>query len=150
MSEPPPGIFEGDAHVFPLRVYYEDTDAAGIVYYANYLRYAERARTEMMRSLGLNHSGMMAAEGVVFAVRHCTADFLAPARLDDRLEVVTRITGLRGASLGMEQRVSRDGADLVRMTLMLACMTLTGRPSRIPGTLRADLTDYHNKGKRLK
>lgn len=150
MSEPPPGILEGDTHVFPLRVYYEDTDAAGIVYYANYLRFAERARTEMMRSLGLNHSGMMAAEGVVFAVRHCSADFLAPARLDDRLEVVTRITGLRGASLGMEQRVRRDGADLVRMSLKLACMTLTGRPSRIPGALRADLKDYHNKGKRLK
>jgi acyl-CoA thioester hydrolase len=150
VSEPPPGIFDGDAHVFPLRVYYEDTDAAGIVYYANYLRYAERARTEMMRSLGLNHSEIMAAEGVVFAVRHCTADFLAPARLDDRLDVVTRITDLRGASLGMEQRVRRDGADLVRMSLKLACMKLTGRPSRIPGTLRADLMDYHNKGKRLK
>jgi len=136
--------------VFPLRVYYEDTDAAGIVYYANYLRFAERARTEMMRSLGLNHSIMMAAERVVFAVRHCTADFLAPARLDDQLEVVTRITQLRGASLGMEQRVRRDGADLVRMSLKLACMTLSGRPSRIPGTLRADLKDYHNNGKRLK
>jgi acyl-CoA thioester hydrolase len=131
--------------VYPLRVYYEDTDAAGIVYYANYLRFAERARTEMMRSLGLNHSGMMAEEGVVFAVRHCTADFLAPARLDDWLEVVTRITGLRGASLGMEQWVRRDGADLVRMSLKLACMTLAGRPSRIPATLRADLEEFRNR-----
>jgi acyl-CoA thioester hydrolase len=131
--------------VYPLRVYYEDTDAAGIVYYANYLRFAERARTEMMRSLGLNHSGMMAEEGVVFAVRHCTADFLAPARLDDWLEVVTRITGLRGASLGLEQWVRRDGADLVRMSLKLACMTLAGRPSRIPATLRADLEEFRNR-----
>ena len=145
MSEPPPGVFDGAAHVFPLRVYYEDTDAAGIVYYANYLRFAERARTEMMRSLGLNHSGMMAEEGVVFAVRHCTADFLAPARLDDWLEVVTRITGLRGASLGMEQWVRRDGADLVRMSLKLACMTLAGRPSRIPATLRAHLEEFRNR-----
>ena len=144
------GAFHGDAHVFPLRVYYEDTDAAGIVYYANYLRFAERARTEMMRSLGVNHSGLMAADGIAFAVRHCSADFLAPARLDDRLEVVTRITELRGASLGVEQRVRRDGADLVRMSLRLACMTLAGRPSRIPATLRADLNDYHNKGQRLK
>jgi len=144
------GSFHGDAHVFPLRVYYEDTDAAGIVYYANYLRFAERARTEMMRSLGVNHSGLMAVDGIAFAVRHCSADFLAPARLDDRLEVVTRITELRGASLGVEQRVRRDGADLVRMSLRLACMTLAGRPSRIPATLRADLNDYHNKGKRLK
>ncbi len=145
MSEPPPGVFDGTAHVYPLRVYYEDTDAAGIVYYANYLRFAERARTEMMRSLGLNHSGMMAEEGVVFAVRHCTADFLAPARLDDWLEVVTRITGLRGASLGMEQWVRRDGADLVRMSLKLACMTLAGRPSRIPATLRAHLEEFRNR-----
>ena len=145
MSDPPPGVFDGAAHVYPLRVYYEDTDAAGIVYYANYLRFAERARTEMMRSLGLNHSGMMAEEGVVFAVRHCTADFLAPARLDDWLEVVTRITGLRGASLGMEQWVRRDGADLVRMSLKLACMTLAGRPSRIPATLRADLEEFRNR-----
>ena len=145
MSEPPPGAFDGAAHVFSVRVYYEDTDAAGIVYYANYLRFAERARTEMMRSLGLNHSGMMAEEGVVFAVRHCTADFLAPARLDDWLEVVTRITGLRGASLGMEQWVRRDGADLVRMSLKLACMTLAGRPSRIPATLRADLEEFRNR-----
>ncbi len=145
MSDPPPGAFDGHAHVYPLRVYYEDTDAAGIVYYANYLRFAERARTEMMRSLGLNHSGMMAEEGVVFAVRHCTADFLAPARLDDWLEVVTRITGLRGASLGMEQWVRRDGADLVRMSLKLACMTLAGRPSRIPATLRAHLEEFRNR-----
>ena len=145
MSEPLVGVFEGDSHMFPLRVYYEDTDAAGMVYHANYLRFAERARTEMLRSVGLNHSGMMAAEGVVFAVRHCTADYLAPARLDDRLEVVTRITGLRGASLGMEQRVRRDGTDLVRMFLKLACMTLSGRPSRIPRTLRTDLEDFRNR-----
>lgn len=148
MSEPSSGAFSGDEHVLPLRVYYEDTDAAGIVYYANYLRFAERARTEMMRAFGLNHSGMMATEGVVFAVRHCAAEFLAPARLDDRLDVVTRITGLRGASLDMEQRIRRDGADLVCMSFKLACMTLSGRPSRIPGTLRVDLEDFRNRNDR--
>jgi acyl-CoA thioester hydrolase len=131
--------------VFPLRVYYEDTDAAGIVYYANYLRFAERARTEMMRALGIEHSGLMAAAGVVFAVRRCSADYLAPARLDDRLKVVTRITDVRGASLGLEQTVRRDAADLVRMHLKLACMTVAGRPARIPGTLRAELEDLRNR-----
>jgi acyl-CoA thioester hydrolase len=131
--------------VFSLRVYYEDTDAAGIVYYANYLRFAERARTEMMRALGVEHSELRAAAGIVFAVRRCSADYLAPARLDDRLEVVTRITDLRGASLGLEQTVRRDAADLVRMHLKLACMTVAGRPARIPGTLRAELEDLRNR-----
>ena len=145
MSEPPPGAFDGAEHVFSVRVYYEDTDAAGIVYYANYLKFAERARTEMMRALGIEHSGLMAAAGVVFAVRRCSADYLAPARLDDRLEVVTRITDVRGASLGLEQTIRRDAADLVRMHLKLACMTVAGRPARIPGTLRAELEDLRNR-----
>jgi acyl-CoA thioester hydrolase len=145
VNRPPPGDFDGDAHLFPLRVYYEDTDAAGIVYYANYLRFAERARTEMMRALGVEHSELMAAAGIAFAVRRCSADYLAPARLDDRLEVVTRITDLRGASLGLEQTVRRDAADLVRMHLKLACMTVAGRPARIPGTLRAELEDLRNR-----
>jgi acyl-CoA thioester hydrolase len=145
VNRPPRGDFDGDAHVFPLRVYYEDTDAAGIVYYANYLRFAERARTEMMRALGVEHLELMAADGIAFAVRRCSADYLAPARLDDRLEVVTRITDLRGASLGLEQTVRRDAADLVRMHLKIACMTVAGRPARFPGTLRAELEDLRNR-----
>ena len=75
----PSGTVQGDVHHFPLRVYYEDTDAAGIVYYANYLKFAERARTEMLRLLGFEHGEMRRDSGRAFAVRHCSADYLAPA-----------------------------------------------------------------------
>ncbi|MGF1640741.1 MAG: tol-pal system-associated acyl-CoA thioesterase [Rhodospirillales bacterium] len=147
-SDPPAGAFDGDAHLLPIRVYYEDTDAAGLVYYANYLRFAERARTEMMRMLGVDHPGLMATDGVVFAVRHCSADYLAPARLDDPLQVVTRLAEVRGVSLTLDQRVRRDGTDLVRIGLKLVCMTLTGRPARIPAALRARLATHLNRSNR--
>ncbi len=127
-----------DEHIFRLRVYYEDTDAGGVVYYANYLRFAERARTEMLRDRGIESSRLMAEEGVAFAVRRCAADYLRPARLDDRLEVRTRLKALGGASLDLEQRIVReaDGAEAVRLDLTLACMTLAGKAARIPATVR--------------
>ena len=93
----------------PLRVYYEDTDAAGIVYYANYLKFAERGRTEMMRELGFAHSGIAAETGIVFTVRRLSADYRLPARLDDLLSVETRIVEIGGATLLLDQRVCRDG-----------------------------------------
>src|SRR5712671_6087187 len=86
-------------HRFGLRVYYEDTDAGGVVYYANYLKFAERARTEMLRHVGFEQEALRRTTGRVFAVRHCSADYLAPARLDDELVVETRLTALGGASL---------------------------------------------------
>lgn len=147
---PSPGRFDGPAHRFPVRVYYEDTDAAGIVYHANYLRFCERARTEMMRLLGASHSRMVAETGVSFAVRTCEIDYLRPARLDDALEIVTRIVDIGGASLDAEQRVFRTGAggtdapepgpvELVRVRLKLACMTREGRPVRLPIPVRRAL-----------
>ncbi len=99
------------AHVFPVRVYYEDTDTAGIVYYANYLKFAERARTEMLRAAGIEQRVLAEETGVAFAVRSCSADYLAPARLDDLLEIRTRVAGLQGATIEMEQSVTRDGQD---------------------------------------
>ena len=84
MTEAGSGFVDG-VHVFSMRVYYEDTDAAGIVYYANYLKFAERARTEMLRALGTDQSRLAAEQGIAFAVRRCTADYLKPARLDNRL-----------------------------------------------------------------
>jgi acyl-CoA thioester hydrolase len=102
------GRLEGIDHVFPVRVYYEDTDAAGIVYYANYLRFAERARTEMVRLTG-GEGACVGEDGVrvAFAVRHCTADYRRPAKLDDLLNLRTRIRRVHGASLDMEQMVMR-------------------------------------------
>jgi acyl-CoA thioester hydrolase len=120
------------AHVFPVRVYYEDTDAAGIVYYANYLKFAERARTEMLRARGVGLRALEESDGVVFAVRRVAVEYLSPARLDDKLEVHSRIAAVRGASIEAEQDVVRDGKDLARMTLTLACVARSGRPARLP------------------
>jgi len=123
-------------HVFPLRVYFEDTDAGGVVYYANYLRYAERARSEWLRSLGFESSNYMESDGVAFAVRHCEADFIKPARLDDQLEVVTALLDAGGASLRLSQVVKRGGEDLVRMQIKLACMDAKGTAARLPSGIR--------------
>lgn len=122
----------GREFVHPVRVYYEDTDSAGIVYYANYLRFAERARTEMTRALGIEQGKLGQELGLYFVVRHCHADFLAPARLDDVLEIATRITSLRGASMEMVQTVRRQARDLVRLHVRLACINGAGKPARIP------------------
>ena len=133
------GRLVGDVFIFPLRVYYEDTDAAGIVYYANYLKFIERARTEMMRAAGIDHSSMRDAEGVLFIVRRCTLDYRQPARLDDWLQIHTRIVALKGASLEAEQIVLRDSETLVHAELRLACIKESGAPARFPPDLRSSL-----------
>ena len=139
-------------HIFPLRVYYEDTDAGGVVYYANYLRFAERARSEMLRELGIESSRMMAEDGVAFAVRRCEVDYLRPARLDDRLDVHTRLLALKGASVEVDQRIVRpdDGAEIARLALVLACLTMpgkigarAGRAARIPAEIHRRLRAAH-------
>ncbi len=124
-------------HVFPFRVYYEDTDAAGIVYYANYLKFAERARTEMLRARGFDHRQLDAEDGVAFAVRACSADYLLPARLDDALEVRTRVTHVGGATLEADQDITREDAVLTRLKVRLACINRAGRPVRIPAAILA-------------
>ena len=125
-----------------IRVYYEDTDAAGIVYYANYLRFAERARTELLRTLGYSH-GQIA--NIAFAVRYCAADYKKPARLDDLLEVKTGLIQLGGASLEMRQSILRQGEELVLLHLKLACITQDARPARIPAELREKLASLLEK-----
>lgn len=129
----------GIAHSMPLRVYYEDTDAAGIVYYANYLKFAERGRTEMMRALGFAHSGISKETGIVFTVRRLAADYRAPARLDDALTVATRIVEIGAATVRLDQKVCRDGTVLVEFDLLVACVGRDGRPRRVPPDLRAAL-----------
>lgn len=137
----PSGWFEGSTHVYPGRVYYEDTDAAGIVYYANYLKFAERARTEMMRCLGTEHRRLLKDAGVAFAVRNCDAEYILPARLDDRYVVRTRVNDVRGASLRARQTVCRLEAKggetaLVHLQIRLACMGASLRPARLPAGVR--------------
>ena len=123
-------------HVFPLRVYYEDTDAGGIVYYANYLRFAERARTEYLRSVGADHKSLMEQDDVYFTVRQCSVDYLKPAFLDDALEVHSCFFDVRGASLQAEQVVRREEHELARLNIRLACIGGNGRPIRMPKKLR--------------
>ena len=138
------GTFRDGVHVFLVRIYFEDTDAGGIVYYANYLRFAERARTEMLRHLGIESGRLVDDLGLAFAVRQCSMDFIKPAKLDDLLVVETRLGRVGGASLTADQRVSCDGTDLVRMELKLACMSLQGCPARMPADIRSRLEDFQN------
>jgi acyl-CoA thioester hydrolase len=126
-------------HRFPVRVYYEDTDAAGIVYYANYLKFAERARSEWLREIGGDEAKALKVSGLLFVVRRCEVDYLQPARLDDLLEVATRVTGVAGATLDLDQTVRRGDADLVAMKVTIACLNSAGRPAWLPAALRAAL-----------
>jgi len=128
------------SHTFPLRVYYEDTDAAGMVYHANYLKFAERGRSEMLRSLGFPHRKLGAEHGVGFAVRRCSVDYLAPARLEDALTVDTVLTAIGGATLAVNQQIRRDGELLADLDILVACIGRDGRPRRLPSALRAALT----------
>ncbi len=142
MNEASPGQPAQLTHVFPIRVYYEDTDAAGVVYYANYLRFAERARTEFLREMGFGQARILEEFGVVLAVRRCTADYAKPAFHDQALEMHTRIVEIASASFGMEQNVFRDGELLVSMDLRLVCMTGAGKAARIPEPVRAKMAGY--------
>lgn len=123
------------AHELALRVYYEDTDAGGIVYHANYLRFAERARTEWLRALGLDHPTLLARHGCQFTVRRCRVDYRRPARLDDALTVRTRVVGHGGARVALRQEVCRDGEPLVTLEVELAVIGTDLRPRRLPPEL---------------
>jgi acyl-CoA thioester hydrolase len=145
VSAPTSGHLADGRHVLPLRIYYEDTDAAGIVYYANWLRFLERGRTELLRVLGQEHSALREERGINWVVRRCTIDYLKPARLDDTIEIVTSCGELRGASLDMIQEARRQGETLVHAELMVACMNASGRPVRLPAHVRAALTQVSAK-----
>jgi acyl-CoA thioester hydrolase len=136
----PSGIIADGVHRYGLRVYYEDTDALGMVYYANYLKYAERARTEMIRLLGF--ATINRDNDTAFAVRRCEVDYLSPARLDDELEVVSGLIAIGGASFDLEQTVLRDGERLVRLEVRLAVLSSSGRPTRLADDFRSALQPF--------
>lgn len=127
------------SHRFDVRVYYEDTDLAGIVYYANYLKYIERARTEWVRGLGIDQVALKAETGIVFAVRRIEADYIAPARFDDTVTVTTRPVGATPARLTLAQTVLRDTTQLFEAKVTLVAIGPNGRPARLPDGLRAKL-----------
>jgi acyl-CoA thioester hydrolase len=122
-------------HRFTQRVYYEDTDATGLVYHARYLHFLERARTEMLREAGSDHRSLLAGEGLAFAVRSLAIEFLLPARLDDLLVVETAMTRRTGARIELKQHVLREGALLAECDLTLVCLDPNGRARRIPPAL---------------
>lgn len=128
-----------NAHVFPVRVYYEDTDAAGIVYYVNYLKYAERARTEMLRLLGREQRKMMEDDDAAFVVKRCELEYHAPARLDDALEVHTTLIDIGGASIRLNQQLKRGEQLLAEMMFRLAVLDRNGRPARVPADVKRAL-----------
>jgi acyl-CoA thioester hydrolase len=134
------GAVSAGVHEFPVRVYYEDTDAGGIVYHAAYLHFAERARTEFLRCIGWPHERLQRETGFFWAVRRAEIDYRQPARLDDALIVASRVLSVRGASVIAEQIVRRAGLDLALLTLQLVLLNGAGRPAKPPPTLRQSLT----------
>lgn len=122
-------------HIFPVTVYYEDTDMAGIVYHANYLKFIERARSEWVKDQGLDQNAMR-EEGIVFVVRRIECDYLLPAKYDDRLQVRTTVKAMTGVRLIMAQEVLRGKEVIFRADVTAVCATLDGHPARLPTVLR--------------
>jgi len=135
MTAPAPtsGTWTDGVHTLPVRVYYEDTDFTGVVYYANYLKFLERGRTDALRAAGVAHSELLEAEPALgFAVRKITAEYLIPARIDDALTVETRVTEAKGARIGFGQRILRGDGVLLTAQVDAACIDMAGRPKRLP------------------
>jgi acyl-CoA thioester hydrolase len=135
-SIPPDG-----RHRYAIRVYYEDTDAGGVVYHANYLRYAERARTEALRDLGVPHADLVQRFGVMFMVRRVEVDYERGARLDEALTVETEVLEVGGATTRLRQTVRNKDGICAALTIRLACVRVEGaKPGRIPPLWRERLT----------
>jgi acyl-CoA thioester hydrolase len=131
-----------DPHLHRLRVYIEDTDTGGIVYYANYLKFAERARTEMLRDAGLSHAQMIKRDHLFLAVKKCEVDYVRPALLDDRLTIHTIITDMTGVRLKMDQRIHRNDDPIAQVKTEIVCINPQGKPMRFPKALMQTLLSY--------
>ncbi|WP_299361422.1 tol-pal system-associated acyl-CoA thioesterase [uncultured Paracoccus sp.] len=128
-------------HCFPVRVYYEDTDLGQVVYYANYLRFIERARSEWLRAGGVDQAGLLRDHGIAFVVRRVQADYLRPARYDDLLQVRSELREVTGARIRLTQRVERAGEILFTAEVDLVCIAQPSmRPVRVPAGIRTALT----------
>ncbi len=138
------GRLTGEGHVLPVRVYYEDTDFSGVVYHAAYLKFMERGRSDFLRLCGIHHRQMDAGqygEPLAFAARHMELDFLKPARIDDLLEIVTRVEEAKGARIVLSQAVRCGEANLVTARVTIAVISREGRPRRLPASLCERLRD---------
>ncbi len=134
------GYLKGKDHFFPIRVYYEDTDAGGFVYHANFLKFMERGRTEFLRTMGIEHSELFSLDrGFKFAVASVSLNFLAPGFLDDTLVIVSSPVAMKGATFHLDQTVKRGDQVLVKATIRVACLDNDNKPRRIPKDVRAKL-----------
>ncbi len=143
MTAPPsflPGYFDGPAHLFRLRVYFEDTDLSGIVYHANYLRFMERARSDMLRLAGIDQRAAQESGAGAWAVTDLSITYRSPARLDDDLVVVSTVRAVRGASVVIDQHIRRADMVLTRASVTAAFVAPNGRPVRQPAQWRARFT----------
>ena len=131
-DRPAEGRFEGREHRFPVRVYFEDTDLSGVVYHANYLRYMERARSDMLGVGGIDQRAAFEAGDGSYAIASVNIRYAAPAKLDDALVVVSRIKQVRAAGVAIHQRVMRDGLVLAEADVVAALIAPNGRPRRQP------------------
>ena len=131
VNQPYQGAFVGGTHHFALRVYFEDTDVAGIVYYANYLKYMERARSDMLRCAGIDQRAALEAGEGVYVVAEAQIRYRAPAKLDDALVVLSEVKAVRAASCLIHQRVMR-GADVLADAMITAAFIADGKPKRQP------------------
>jgi acyl-CoA thioester hydrolase len=133
---PAAGRLEAGTHYLPVRVYYEDTDFSGVVYHANYLRFMERGRTELLRATGIDQAALHeGGRGMIFVVRRMGIEFVRPARMDDILEIETRTVDIRGASINLSQRILCGFEVLVTADVQVAALA-DGRPVRIPDAVR--------------
>jgi len=142
------GRIEGETHVLPIRVYFEDTDCAGVVYHANFLKFCERARSDFIRLLGIEHQGLanpVQGEPAVFVVRRIEIDYLKPGRMDDVLEVVTSCAEIGNASLKLAQDVRRDGTLIVRALVSVVLVSRSGKPQRLGALVRDALQRFVNQ-----
>jgi len=137
-TTPARGAFGAGRHLFPVRVYYEDTDFSGIVYHANFLRFIERARTEMLRELDVHQGEIHAGERIFFVVSRMTLEFMRPARMDDLLTVETRVAKIGAATLQLEQDVLRDAEALFSARVLIAAVS-NGKACRMPREIRDKL-----------
>jgi acyl-CoA thioester hydrolase len=139
---PGSGRLSRGCHELPVRVYFEDTDAGGVVYHARYFAFAERARSEMLRAVGAPLADLATGSGVGFAVRRCTAEFRQPARLDDALTVRTALKGVEGASIALDQAIWRNATLLVEILLELVCINGRFRPVRVPAAVKSAINAH--------
>jgi len=129
-------------HSFAIRVYYEDTDSGGVVYYANYLKFAERARTEALRQAGIAQSQLWDEQGIAFVVRRVEADFLSPAKLDDLLTITTAVEDIGGASITMKQTIQRDSQRLCTLDVRIGTVGRDFKAQRLPDAVATALRSF--------